>query len=218
MKLNFKIILLISIIGFFQYSYSQNEKIGKVIVVKYRDSDDKFIQSTTDSEIDLLNKRKHNVLISNKSDSLLIKTDSLSYFQIPENYFDYCSITVNKNYRELREEFLFLDGLGIKDTIKLKVFDYHISNKIDSTKTPEFYTKFNTTKAEQDFFNGNKRYLLGEGIEYSTEFLKQLKSKSKEFGFKIEYPNKMSGILAEHRILYRYNNRMRELLGLKNWW
>ena len=48
--------------------------------------------------------------------------------------------------------------------------------------------------------------------------MKKLNAKSKKFGFKIEYPEKMFGTLPEHRILYRYNERMKVLLGIKNWW
>lgn len=218
MKLNFKYILIIFAFGFFLNSFGQNEKIGKITVAKYLESDDKFIMSTTDSTLAFLNKREHSVLISNKQDSIWLKSDSQGIFKIPEMYFDYCRITLNQDYKDLYEDFLFMEGFGKKDTIELKIYDYHISNKVDSIKAPNFYQNYNTKKAEKDFFDGKKRYLLGVGAEYSEEFLNELERKSIEFGFEIQYPEKMSGILAEHRILYRYNNRMKELLGIKNWW
>ena len=213
-------ILLILIVGLFQDTFAQESesKVGKVKVVKYRDTNDKITESTTDKTLAYLNKRKHDILITNKKDTTLLKTDSLGIFIIPNKYFNYCSITVNPKTKDLREEFLFIEGLGAKDSLEFKIYDYHISNKIDSTKAPEFYKKFNTKKAEQDFFAGNKRYLLGNGIKYSKNFIEQLELKSKEYGFEIEYPEKMSGTLEEHRILYRYNDRMKELLGIKNWW
>jgi hypothetical protein len=133
-------------------------------------------------------------------------------------YFDFFIITVNPKTIILREEFLFLDGLGVKDSLIFEINDYHISNKIDSTSAPEFYNKFNIKKAEEDFFAGKKRYLLGNGIKYSNKFIDELKIKSKKYGFLIEYPEKMYGTLVEHRILYKYNERMKELLGIKNWW
>ena len=211
-------ILLFLTLGVFQNTFAQEFKVGKVKVVKYLDTNDKFTESTTDKVITYLNKRKHNILITNKKDTTLLKTDTLGIFKIPNKYFSYCSITINPSTKNLKEEFLFIEGLGEKDSLEFKIYDYHISIKIDSTKAPEFYCKFNTKKAEQDFFAGDKRYLLGNGIEYSKKFIEQLKLKSKEYGFKIEYPEKMYGTLEEHRILYRYNERMKELLGIKNWW
>ena len=218
MKRNFKYILIIITFGIFQNINAQESKIGEVKFVKYRDTDDKFTESTTDSTVAYFNKKEHDILITNKKDTTQLKTDSRGIFKIPEKYFDYCSITVNPEFKDLREEFLFMEGLGKKDSLEFKIYDYHISNKIDSTKAPEFYRKFNTQKAEEDFFAGIKRYLLGNGIRYSNNFIEQLELKSKEFGFAIEYPEKMHGTLAENRILYRYNERMRELLGIKNWW
>ncbi|WP_299056883.1 hypothetical protein [uncultured Polaribacter sp.] len=213
-----KNILIILTVGIFQNILAQETKVGKVTVVKYRDTNDKFTESTTDSTLAYLNKREHNILITNKKDTIRLKTNSRGIFEIPKRYFTYCSITVNPKTKDLREEFLFMEGLGIKDSLEFEIYDYHISNKIDSTKAPEFYTKFNTKKAEQDFYAGKKRYLLGNGIEYSNKFIEQLELKSKEYRFEIEYPEKMYGILEEHRILYRYNDRMKELLGIKNWW
>jgi hypothetical protein len=218
MKRHLKFILLILTFGLFQNLLAQETKVGIVKVIKYRDTNDKFTESTTDSTLAYFNKRKHSILISNKKDTLRLKTNTRGLFKIPENYFDYCSITVNPEIGYLREEFLFIDGLGKKDSLDFDIYDYHISNKIDSTKAPEFYNKFNTQIAEKDFFAGNKRYLIGYGITHSNHFIKQLESKSEEFGFKIEYPENMHGTLTEHRILYRYNERMKELLGIKNWW
>lgn len=211
-------ILIILTFGIFQNTFAQEIKVGIVKVVKYKDTKDKFTQSTTDSTLAYFNKKKHDILITNKKDTTLMKTDSNGVFKIPNTYFDYCSITVNPKTKILREEFLFLDGFGEKDSVIFEITDYHISNKIDSTIVPEFYNKFNTKMAEEDFFVGKKRYLLGKGIKYSDKFIDQLKIKSKEYGFKIEYPEKMYGTLPEHRILYRYNERMKELLGIKNWW
>ena len=218
MKRNFKYILIILTFGLFQNLLAQENKVGKVKVVKYRDTSDRFTESTTDSTLAYLNKREHDILITNKKDTTRLKTNSLGIFEIPKKYFNYCSITVNPKTKDLREEFLFMEGLGKKDSLEFEVYDYHFSNKIDSTKAPEFYNKFNTQRAEQDFLAGKKRYLLGNGIEFSKRFIEQLELKANEFGFEIEYPEKMSGILSEHRILYKYNERMRELLGIKNWW
>jgi len=213
-----KNILLILTAGIFQNLFAQETKVGIVKVIKYRDTNDKFTESTTDSTLAYLNKREHNILITNKKDTTRLKTNSLGIFEIPKGYFNYCSITVNPKTKDLREEFLFMEGLGKKDSLNFDIYDYHISNKIDSTKAPEFYNKFNTQIAEKDFFAGNKRYLIGYGITHSNDFIKQLESKSEEFGFKIEYPENMHETLTEHRILYRYNERMKELLGIKNWW
>lgn len=218
MKRNFKYILIIITFGIFQNINAQESKIGKVKFVKYRDTDDKFTESTTDSTVAYFNKKEHDILITNKKDTTRLKTDSRGIFKIPEKYFDYCSITVNPEFKDLREEFLFMEGFGKNDILEFEINDYHISNKIDSTKAPEFYIRFNIKKAEQDFFAGKKRYLLGNGITYSNGFIKQLKLKSKEFGFVIEYLEKMRGILSEHRILYRYNERMKVLLGINNRW
>ena len=218
MKRNFKYILIILTFGLFQNLLAQENKVGKVKVVKYRDASDRFTESTTDSTLAYLNKREHDILITNKKDTTRLKTNSLGIFEIPKKYFNYCSITVNPKTKDLREEFLFMEGLGKKDSLEFEVYDYHFSIKIDSTKAPEFYNKFNTQRAEQDFFAGKKRYLLGNGIVYSRKFIEQLELKSNEFGFEIEYPEKMNGTLSEHRILYNYNERMRELLGIKNWW
>ncbi|GGD27024.1 hypothetical protein [Flavobacterium orientale] len=209
--------MLILTFGALQNLVAQETKVGIVKVVKYRDTNDKITESTTDATLAYFNKREHSILITNKKDTTRLKTDALGIFTIPKQYFDYCSITVNPESKYLREEFLFLDGFGKKDSLKLEIYDYHISTTIDSTMAPAFYNKFNTKKAEQDFFAGNKRYLLGNGITYVNDFIEQLKSKSEKFGFKIEYPEKMYGTLAEHRILFRYNERMKELLGIKDW-
>ena len=213
-----KFILIILTFGLFQNILAQETKVGKVKIVKYRDTDDKFTESTTDSTLAYLNKKKHDILITNKKDTTLLETNSNGIFKIPKKYFNYCSLTVNPKTKDLREEFLFMEGIGETDSIEFKIYDYHISNKIDSTKAPKFYKKFNTQRAEQDFFAGKKRYLLGDGANYSDSFIKKLNAKSQEFGFKIEYADEMRGTLTEHRILYRYNERMRELLGIKNRW
>jgi len=134
MKLNFKYILIFFAFGIFLNSFGQNEKIGKITVAKYIESDDKFIMSTTDSTLAFLNKMKHSVIISNKQDSIWLKTDSFGTFKIPEKYFNYCRITVNQDYKDLYEDFLYMDGLGKKDTIKLTIYDYHISKKLTQLK------------------------------------------------------------------------------------
>ena len=52
---------------------------------------------------------------------------------------------------------------------------------------------------------------------YSPKFVKEIDSKSKKHGFEIEYLNDIKGTLSELRIIYRYNKRMFELLGIKDW-
>jgi hypothetical protein len=217
MKRHLKYILIILLFGLFQNLVGQETKVGIVKFIKYRATNDKITESTTDSTLAYFKKMRRSILITNKKDTTRLKTDSLGIFKIPNQYFDYCSIIVNPEIKYLREEFLFIEGLGKRDSITFEINDYHISNKIDSTKAAEFYIKFNIKKAEQDFFAGNKRYLLGNGFTYSNDFIAELESKSKKVGFKIEYPENMHGTLTEHRILYKYNERMRELLGIKNW-
>ncbi|TXD80442.1 hypothetical protein ESY86_20650 [Subsaximicrobium wynnwilliamsii] len=115
MKRNFKYILIILTFGLFQNLLAQENKVGKVKVVKYRDTSDRFTESTTDSTLAYLNKREHDILITNKKDTTRLKTNSLGIFEIPKKYFNYCSITVNPKTKDLREEFLFMEGLGKKD-------------------------------------------------------------------------------------------------------
>ena len=130
-----KFILIILTFGLFQNILAQETKVGKVKVVKYRDTKDKFTESTTDSTLAYLNKREHSILITNKKDTIRLKTNSNGIFEIPKRYFNYCSITVNPKTKDLREEFLFIEGLGKKDSLVFEIYDYHISNKIDSTRS-----------------------------------------------------------------------------------
>ena len=51
---------------------------------------------------------------------------------------------------------------------------------------------------------------------YSPKFVKEIDSKSKKYGFEIEYLDDIKGTLSELRIIYRYNKRMFELLGIRD--
>ena len=216
MKNKFKHYFIISALFFNSFLFSQNNKIGKVIIEKYINSNDKVIQSITDSELEFLNKREHDIIIRNDSDSVSLKSDKNGLFKIPKKYFDSCSIVVNNNFKELREEFVFIDSFKESDTIELKISDFHISNKIDSTKSPNFYVKYNIFQAEKDFLNKKRRYLMIVSSSYSPKFLKEIDSKSKKYEFEIEYLEDIKGTLSELRIIYRYNKRMFELLGIKD--
>ena len=131
MKKRFKHYFIIPVLFFNSFLFSQNNKIGKVIIEKYINSNDKVIQSTTDSELEFLNKREHDIIIRNNSDSIFLKSDKNGLFKIPKKYFDSCSIVVNNNFKELKEVFVFIDSFKETDTIELKISDFHISNKID---------------------------------------------------------------------------------------
>src|SRR5690606_23546193 len=105
----------------------------------------------------------------------------------------------------------------IKDTLKLRISDKKLAVQLDSQLEPEFYNKYSENQANTDFANG-KRIILAVGIDWRTDkSTKRIKEITELYNVNYKYIFDPSQ--SEMRILYRYNQVMKKLIGInKNVW
>ncbi len=199
-----------------QSIYSQKEFIGKVEFYKskatefvlFRDKDDRYTKK--------LNKRKSKIKLFQRDSIKEIETDSSGVFVLKTNLKDSIQIIVNEHSPVFNGQFEF-DINEIKDTLKLRISDKKLAIKLDSQLEPEFYNKYNENQANADFVNG-KRIILAVGIDWRTdESTKRIKEIIELYNVNYKYIFDPSQ--SEMRILYRYNEVMKKLIGInKNVW
>ncbi|WP_299611387.1 hypothetical protein [uncultured Aquimarina sp.] len=211
-----KTILILTILIFQQSLYSQKEIVGKVEFYKseatdfvlHRDEDNQYAKN--------LNKRKSKIKLKQRNSITEIETDSNGVFVLKTTLKDSIRIIVNEHSPVFNGQFEF-DFSEIKDTLKLGISDKNLAIKLDSQLEPEFYNKYSENQANVDFANG-KRIILAVGIDWRTdESTKRIKEITKLYNVHYKYIFEPSQ--SEMRILYRYNQVMKKLIGInKNVW
>jgi len=211
-----KTLFILTILIFQQSLYSQKEIVGKVEFYKseatkfvlFRDKDDQYTKN--------LNKRKSKIKLLQKNSITEIETDSSGIFRISVSQKDSIRIIVNEHSPVFEEQFEFAYK-EIKDTLKLRISDKKLAIQLDSQLEPEFYIKYNENQANEDFADG-KRIILAVGIDWRTdESTKRIKEITELYNVKYKYIFDPSQ--SEMRILYRYSQVMKKLIGInKNVW
>jgi hypothetical protein len=206
----------LTILIFQQSLYSQKEIVGKVEFYKSIESDYKRLESMPDQTIKNLSNKIHKLEIEQNNQITQLKTDSTGIFKIRTELTDSIKITFNDYSPAFTEKFEF-DLSQVKDTLKLKISDKKLCIYIDSISAPKFYEKYNEKQAELDFKNGRKK-LLGIGIDWRTEESIE-RSKEIESEYEIKYEYIWQASHEKIRIMYRYNQIMKKLIGInKNVW
>lgn len=211
-----KTLFILTILIFQQSLYSQKEVVGKVEFYKSIESEWKILESFPDVVIKNLSNRKHKIKIIQNNLSTELETDSTGIFKISTIANDSIRIIVNDHSPVFNEKFLF-DLSEIKDTLKLKISDKKLCIHRDSISEPKFYKKYNEKQAELNF-NNKKHDLLGIATcwptEKSIERMKQIEAE-----FKIKYTYYFEPTREKIKIMYRYNQVMKRLIGInKNVW
>ncbi|WP_159779520.1 hypothetical protein [Flavobacterium sp. 9AF] len=203
----FILVLLIS----YQDLYSQKEIVGKVAFYKSIESNWKVLESFPDQTIESLTNRVHSIKIVQNNHISEFETDSTGIFKFKTKGNDSIRIYINHSFPLFKEEFEY-DLSQIKDTLHLKISDKKLCIYRDSINEPQFYTQYKEEQAELDFQNGNKR-LLAIAVDWPKEdIIKRFKEIENEYGIKYDYffePTR-----EKIRIMYRYNQVMKKLLGI----
>lgn len=196
----------------------QNDIIGKIEYYKSIESDFGHSEKLTDKRFKSLNNRKHYVEIKYRDSVIVKRTNKNGIFKFELKNNEIITIQVykktsifNKTFEILRQDYIN------KDTINLRISEKKLYENIDSLQAPEFFKKFNVKVAELDFKNGNAR-ILGSSDWLTEEIIKKREKLSKKYNFKYEYIFGCLNSQAERRIAYRYNKKMKELIGIKNVW
>lgn len=214
-----KTIRYILILFFFQQNlFAQNEIVGKIEYYKSKNSDSGHYEKFTEKTLKSLNTRKHYLIIT-QGDSLIEKrTDSNGFFKIQLKKNEKLTIQIYKKTSIFNQTFLIKNrNYKYKDTIYFRISDSKLYKNIDSLQAPEFYKKYNEKMAEMDYKNGNAR-ILGSGQWLTKKNVEKRKKISKKYNFKYEYIFGCLNSKAERRIAYRYNEKMKKLIGIKNVW
>ena len=195
-----------------QNLYSQKEIVGKVEFYKSIESDWKTLESFPDVTIAKLTNRNHKIKIEQNNSITEVETDSTGIFRIKNELKYSIRIIVNDHSPSLNGNFQF-DLSKIKDTLKLRISDKKLCVYRDSISEPKFYTKYNERQAELDFNNG-KLELLGISTCWPTE-----ESNERRKGIEVEYGIKYNYYFEptheKIKIMYRYNQVMKKLIGIK---
>jgi hypothetical protein len=212
-----KFVLLILVLFLNQNLHSQNEVVGQVEFYKSNASLDPAFQSSTDKQIMKLNSQKHQISVRQRGKTQKVSTDSLGLFWISIFPTDTIFIEVNKGSKILNSSFV-LHPTSNTDTLKLKISDKNLVRYKDSIVAPEFFKEYNEQQAVEDFENGSLR-LLAVGGEITKEEKTKQEVFTEKYKVTFEYP--LFGSMqsqSELRIMQRYNQKMEELIGIKNVW
>ncbi|MDP2687813.1 MAG: hypothetical protein Q8O62_11360 [Aequorivita sp.] len=209
-----KIIFILTILFFQQQLYSQKEVVGKVEFYKSCDTDEKISMSTSENEIKSLNSRNQQIEINLNGKISEYKTNENGIFKFAVYQADSMKIVVNKKSDVLNETFHFKTA-DLNDTIRLKISDKKVSLYRDSISSPEFYQKYNEQQAYSDFKNGRKRILAGGGF-IAEKSWERRNAMTEKYGIEYDYLIGCVGLQSEFRIMYRYNEVIKKLLGIKN--
>lgn len=195
-----------------QNLFSQIEIVGKVEFYKSIISDWNTLESFPDKTINKLSARKHKIKIYQNDTILEFKTDSTGVFKINLKQNDSIFIEVNKHSPVFNAKFNYSFS-EIKDTLKLRISDKKLAMHRDSISSPKFFKTYNETQAHQDFKKGIRRILAISVCFPNTEYDEKLTQLPNKYKFKYDY---VAGIDRNKiRIMYRYNQVMRKLMGIK---
>ncbi len=172
--------------------------------------------SGIEKSLKTLNSQNHSVEIRQGTTIREFETDSNGIIKLSLTPNEKIYLTVNKNSKTTKAVFSY-EMSELKDTLKLKITDLGIMTYRDSISLPEFYNKYSETQARVDFENGNLRIIGGGGF-LGKKTIKRREKISKEYGFKYEYIFGCETMGNEYRIIHRYNETMKKLIGIKNVW
>lgn len=205
-----KTLFILTILIFQQNLYSQKEVVGKVEFYKSIENEWKILESFPDGTIKNLTNRNHIIKIKQKDKITEFETDSTGIFKVTIKISDSIFININKESPVFNGHFKF-DFNEIKDTLKLRISDKKLAVYRDSITEPEFFSKYSEQQAEINFKNG-KRELLGAAICWPTEeSIERRKQIESEYGIKYNY---FEPTREKIRIMYRYNQAMKKLIGI----
>ena len=214
-----KIIRFIILFVFIQQNlFSQKTVVGKIEYYKIIESESTPFKTFSEKTFKSLNSRKHRLTINQEGNKTETKTDSSGFFKIELKSLEQIKIEVYKKRSFLNQTFYFDPKSNIgKDTVYFKISSKKMELNLDSIQAPEFFKKYNEKIAELDFKNKNAR-ILGSGDWLIDEIVEKRKKLSKKHNFKYEYIFGCLNSKAERRIAYRYNEKMKKLIGIKNVW
>ena len=201
------------ILIFQQNLYSQKKVVGKVEFYKSVESEYKILESFPDLTIQSLTNRKHKIRIEQKDSISEMETDSTGIFKFRANLTNSIRIKVNNHSPFFNETFEF-DINEIRDTLNLRISDKKLAVYQDSIREPEFYNKYSENQAYLDFNNGIRR-LFGGGGFLSEITIEKNKLLAEKYNLKYEYLFGCVVNRTEIRIVYRYNQVMKKLIGIK---
>ena len=201
-----------AILIFQQNLFSQTEIVGKVEFYKSIISDWNILESFPDKTINKLSARKHKIKIFQNDTILEFKTDSLGVFKININKTDSIQIEVNKHSPVFNAKFNYKIS-EIKDTLKLRISDKKLAIHRDSLATSKFYRKYNENQAYLDYEKGLRQILVIGVCFPSNGYENKLKLLANKHKLKYEYLS--SPTRNQIQIMYRYNQVMRKLMGIK---
>ncbi|MCF7561196.1 hypothetical protein L3X39_11155 [Sabulilitoribacter multivorans] len=207
-----KIVFILIILIFQQNLYSQKEIIGKVEFYKseatkfalFRDTDDRYTKN--------LNKRKSKIQLFQRDSLTELETDSLGIFKIRISLKDSIKIKINEHSPFFNGQFEF-GPKDIVDTLKLRISDRKLAIQRDSVLEPEFQNIYSEQKAKIDFKAG-KRNILLVGYDWPTDETTQRREEIAKM-YKVDYVYIFEPSQSKMRIIYRYNQVMRKLMGIK---
>lgn len=180
-----------------------NTVIAKVKVFKSDTSTSIISRSTHDKVLKDLNKGPFLInLEQGEYTQQKYDTTGFSKFELPTK--DSLLVRVDTGYGKYRFRYPFPKNPN--DTIVLWISDYAYSCLVDSIIEPEFYTRFGPHQAIIDFNNNDRKMLAGG-------FINSYK-RNEKYNF---YYSKVVGCessTAITRIVYKYNKKMLELMGL----
>jgi len=201
-----------------QNLFAQNEIVGKIEYYKSKKIESGNFEKFSDKTFKSLNSRKHYLKITHGDSSIEKRTNSNGVFKIPLVKNENLTIQVYKKTSIFNQTFqIKYQNYKNKDTIIFRISDSKLYKNIDSLQAPEFYKKYNEKIAELDFKNGNAR-ILGSGDWLTEKKIKKRKILSEKYNFKYEYIFGCLNSQAERRIAYRYNKKMKKLIGIENVW
>lgn len=193
--------------------YSQKEIIGKVEFYKSFESEWKVLESSNDKTIKKLNRGNRTIKFIQKDSIIKLKTDSTGIFKLRTISKDSIRILVNDHSSIANGIFEFAYR-EVNDTLTLRISDKKLAIYRDSIISPEFHRKYNEQQAHLDFKNGIRRILGGGGF-LSDETIKRNKRLAKKYDLNYEYPFGCVVDLSSIRIMNRYNEVMKNLIGIK---
>ena len=205
-----------TILIFQQSLYSQKEIVGKVEFYKsdatkfalFRDTDERYTKN--------LNKRKSKIQLFQRDSLTEVVTDTLGIFKISVSLKDSVKIKVNKHSPFFNGQFEF-EPKDFADTLKLRISDRKIAIHRDSVLEPEFQNKYSELQAKIDFKTGKQNILL-VGYDWPTDETTQRRKEIAKT-YKVDYVYIFNPNESKMRIIYRYNQVMRKLIGInKNVW
>lgn len=194
---------IIFILASYCFSFGQNMVIAKVKVFKSDTSTSIIARSTHDQVLKDLNNGHFLLNIKQgEFNQRIFDTIGFSKFELPTK--DSMLIKVDSGYGKYNFTLPYPENPT--DTIILWISDYAYSCLVDSIIEPEFYKRFGPHQAIIDFNNNDRKMLTGG---FFTSY-----KRNEKYNF---YYDKVVGCEASTamtRIVYKYNKKMLELMGL----